>query len=157
MKLFPLHIRLSELLVVLSMIALVTATFTQVALRYAFNYSLPWAVELARVSLVWLVFSGMALCFARGQHAVVGMLLDRYHGRAGRLACLFVDMLVFVLFVVVLYGGAQLVFRTSGQTTSGLGISRGLVYASVPLGAALMLIELIRQNILRFRPPRPEW
>ena len=41
MKLFPLHIRLSELLVVLSMISLVTATFTQVTLRYVFNQSLP--------------------------------------------------------------------------------------------------------------------
>ena len=156
MKLFPLHIRLSELLVVLSMISLVMATFTQVTLRYVFNQSLPWAVELARVSLVWLVFSGMALCLARGQHAVVGMLLDRYSGRAGRLACLFVDALVFVLFAVVLYAGTQLAIRTSGQTTSGLGISRGWVYAAVPLGAALMLIELIRQNILRFRPPRPD-
>lgn len=152
MKIFPLHIRLSEILVVLTMISLVSATFLQVTLRYVFNFSLPWADELARVSLVWLVFSGMALCFARGQHAVVGILLDRYAGLPGRLACLFVDMLVFILFAIVLYGGVRLAILTSGQTTSGLGIPRGLVYAALPIGAALMLIELVRQNILRFSP-----
>ena len=146
----PIHIRLSELLVGITMVMLTIATFMQVVMRYVFNNSLPWADELSRVSLVWLVFAGMAVCFARGQHAVVGLMLDRYSGLPGRLACLFVDCLVFVLFIVVLYGGTQMALLTAGQTSAGLGISRGLVYAALPVGAVPMLIELIRQNYHRF-------
>ncbi len=112
------------------MVVLVAAPFTQVLMRYVFNYSLPWADELARTGLVWLVFSGMAVCFARGQHAVVGLMLDRYAGRSGRLACLLIDILIFTLFAAILYGGAQLALLTAEQRSSGLGISRGPVYAA---------------------------
>lgn len=151
----PLHIWLSEILVALLMLVLVASTFTQVVMRYVFNYSLPWADELARTGLVWLVFAGMAVCFARGQHAVVGLMLDRYAGRSGRLACLIIDVLIFTLFVAVLYGGAQLALLTASQRTSGLGISRGLVYAALPIGALPMLAELLVQNYRRFTPHRP--
>jgi TRAP-type C4-dicarboxylate transport system permease small subunit len=152
----PLHIWLSEILMAILMVVLVAATFTQVLMRYVFNYSLPWADELARTGLVWLVFSGMAVCFARGQHAVVGLMLDRYAGRSGRLACLLIDILIFTLFAAMLYGGAQLALLTAEQRSSGLGISRGLVYAALPIGALPMLIELLLQNYQRFfAPHRP--
>lgn len=152
MKISTLHIRLSEASVVLAMITLVTATFLQVAMRFLFNISLPWAVELSRLSLVWLVFCGMALCLARDQHPIVGLLRDRYAGASGRLIFLGLDLLVFGLFVVLLIGGAQMAMLTWPQMTSSLGISRGILYAAVPVGAALVLIELIRQSVLRFTP-----
>jgi TRAP-type C4-dicarboxylate transport system permease small subunit len=152
MKFATLHIRLSEMLVVLAMITLVTAVFLQVTMRYLFNYSLPWAVELSRLSLVWLVFCGMALCLSRDQHPVVGILRDRYSGASGRLIFLGLDVLVFGLFAVMLFGGAQMAILTWPQMTSSLGISRGVLYAAVPVGAALILIELIRLNLLRFAP-----
>lgn len=150
MKFATLHIRLSEMLVVLAMITLVTAVFVQVTMRYLFNYSLPWAVELSRLSLVWLVFCGMALCLSRDQHPFVGILRDRYAGASGRLIFLGLDVLVFGLFVVLLVGGAQMTILTWPQMTSSLGVSRGVLYAAVSVGAALILIELIRLNVLRF-------
>lgn len=146
----PAHLLISETLVVSLMVVLACTTFTQVIFRYVINYSLPWADELARVCLVWLVFSGMVLCFVRGQHAVVSILLDRYRGRTRRLALTGIDVLMAVLFVFVTYGGARLILLTSGQTMSGLGISRGFIYAAVPLGASLMLIEIALRIYRRF-------
>ena len=100
--------------------------------------------------MVWLVFVGMALCFARGGHAVVGMMLDRYRGTVRRIALTVIDILIFALFAAILYGGAHLMVLTSGQTTSGLGISRGFMYAAVPVGATLMIIELVVRIYRRF-------
>lgn len=136
------HILISEILVGVFLVILVCTTFTQVFSRYFLNYSIPWADELSRTSLVWLVFVGMVVCFARGQHAVVGVLLDRYAGISRQLALTVIDVLIFILFAVMLYGGVRLMILTSGQTTSGLGISRGFMYAAVPFGASVMLIEV---------------
>jgi TRAP-type transport system small permease protein len=146
----PAHLLISEVLVVSLLVVLVCTTFTQVIFRYVINYSLPWADELARVCLVWLVFSGMVLCFVREQHAVVGVLLERYRGRIRRIAHTGIDVLLVVLFVAVMYGGARLMVLTGGQTMSGLGISRGFIYAAVPLGASLMLIEIALRIYRRF-------
>lgn len=146
----PLHLLVSEILVAVFLVLVVCTTFMQVISRYIFNFSIPWADELGRTSLVWLVFVGMALCFARGGHAVVGMMLDRYRGTVRRIALTVIDILIFALFAAILYGGAHLMVLTSGQTTSGLGISRGFMYAAVPVGATLMIIELIVRIYRRF-------
>lgn len=145
------HIFIGEMLVSLLMVIIVSTTFTQVISRYIFNYSLTWADELSRLSLVWIVLTGMVVCFVRGQHAVVGVFLDGYKGKNKLIATTLIDLLVFILFSIILFGGFRLMLMTWGQSTSGLGISRGMLYAALPVGASLMLIELATRLIFRFK------
>lgn len=144
------HVRLSEWCVILLFVVLVCTTFGQVVCRYVFNYSLPWADELARISMVWLVFVGMVVAFVRGQHAVVGILLDRYRGTVRLVAHCIIDILTFILFLALAYGGYKLALLTTRQMTSGLGVPRSVIYAAVPIGAVLMLIELTLSMYRRF-------
>jgi TRAP-type C4-dicarboxylate transport system permease small subunit len=136
------HVKLSEWIIIVTFVVMVMGTFTQVITRYALDFSLPWVDELARYCLVWMVFVGMVLTFVRGQHVTVDLLLDRYSARLRPLALTLIDLAVAGLFIVLLYGGLLLMQLTTGQTTSGIGMPKYMVYAALPIGAILMLIEL---------------
>jgi len=136
------HVLLSEWVVIVTFLAMVIATFGQVICRYVFAFSLPWADELARYCLVWMVFVGMVVGLVRGQHVTVDLLLDRYPDGIRPIALTVIDLASAVLFVAILYGGVLLMILTVGQTTSGMGMPKYVVYAALPLGASLMLIEL---------------
>jgi TRAP-type C4-dicarboxylate transport system permease small subunit len=140
---FRKHVLLSEWIVIVTFLVMVIATFTQVVCRYVLAFSLPWADELARHCLVWMVFVGMVVGLVRGQHVTVDLLLDRYPDRIRPLALTVIDVASGILFVTILYGGVLLMQLTVGQTTSGMGLPKYLVYAALPLGAVLMLVELV--------------
>ena len=136
------HVLIGEWVVIVTFVVMVAAIFGQVIFRYVLAFSLPWADELARYCLVWMVFVGMVVALVRGQHVTVDILLDRYKGRLQLIAHTLIDLLGAVLFLVILYGGVLLMILTVGQSTSGMGMPKYMVYAALPIGAGLMLIEL---------------
>jgi TRAP-type C4-dicarboxylate transport system permease small subunit len=136
------HVKLSELVIIFTFVVMVVSTLTQVICRYLLDFSLPWVDELARYCLVWMVFIGMVLTLVRGQHVTVDLMLDRYSIRFRPFALTIIDLSISGLFLVLLYGGVLLMQLTAGQTTSGMGIPKYMVYAALPIGALLMLIEL---------------
>lgn len=148
-----LHVRLAEWIVIVTFMVMVVVTIAQVAGRYVLSYSLPWADELARYCLVWMVFIGMVVAFARGAHITADLLRERYRGRVGLVMLTFIDVANAVLFVALLYGGLRLMQMAATQMTPGLGISKSWIYAALPLGSVLMLWELARQGVVRFRHP----
>lgn len=135
------HVLFSDWIVIAVFVAMVLSTFLQVLCRYLFSFSLPWADELARHCLIWMVYIGMVGALVRGHHVTVDILLEQYRGRLRLWALTFIDLAGALLFAVLLYGGVLLMQLTASQSTSGMGIPKPLVYAALPLGAALMLIE----------------
>jgi|APGre2960657444_1045066.scaffolds.fasta_scaffold52624_2 TRAP-type C4-dicarboxylate transport system permease small subunit len=150
------HIKLSELVIIVTFVVMVVSTLTQVICRYLLQFSLPWVDELARYCLVWMVFVGMVLTLVRGQHVTVDLMLDRYSIRFRPFALTIIDLATSGLFLVLLYGGVLLMQLTAGQTTSGLGIPKYMVYAALPIGALLMLIELGQRIYRRHRASQPK-
>ena len=144
------HILFSEWIVIITFVVMVTATFVQVVCRYLLSFSMPWADELARNCLVWMVFVGMVSALVRGQHVTVDILLVHYRGQLARWALSIIDLAGAVLFAVLLYGGVLLMQLTATQTTSGMGIPKPFVYAALPLGSALMLVEFALRIWRRF-------
>lgn len=138
-----LHPLISEVIVIICFVAIVLATFFGVVSRYILEYSLPWADEIARYGLVWLVYVGMVSSLVRGQHVCVELLLNRYQGKLRIWMMNLIDLAGMVLFGALLYGGILLMDMASTQITPALGISKSWVYAAVPIGAALMLIEYV--------------
>lgn len=140
----------SEWIVITVFVLMVISTFLQVLSRYVLGTSLPWADELARHCLMWLVFIGMVIALVRGHHVTVDLLLERYKGKIRLWAETFIDLASATLFAVLLYGGVLLMQITATQSTSGMGIPKPFVYAALPVGAALMLIEFALRIWRRF-------
>ncbi len=150
------HVLVSEWIVIVTFLVMVLVTFAQVIFRYVLEFSLPWADELARYCLVWMVFVGMVVALVRGQHVTVDLLRARYQGRVRLLMLSVIDLACAVLFGTLLYGGVLLMQLAVGQTTSGLGMPKYLVYAALPLGAVLMLVELALRVYRRHTAPGQE-
>ena len=86
-------------------------------------------------------------------HITADLLRERYRGRVGLVMLTFIDVANAVLFVALLYGGLRLMQMAATQMTPGLGISKSWIYAALPLGSVLMLWELARLGVVRFRHP----
>ena len=136
------------------MLAALTAAMTIVVLlgvftRYVLNDALPWTEEVARYILIWLSWLGGGIAMRRGSHIAVDLFIDKLSPPA-RAAIKFLGrVLILVFLTVCIVYGLDLVGRVAMQSTIALGISMQVPYASVPVGAGLMLYHLL---VLMFVP-----
>ena len=127
------------------------AVFLQVLLRY-----LGWAAfdgldEVPRYLFVWLVMIGAAAAMHRGEHTLLGYFRDRL-GRWGRaFAIVLVNAAGITLFVYFIKLGFVLVPNAQLQTSAGLGLPLGYVYAAVPVGSVLIILPMARVIFLALR------
>ncbi|MCZ0812434.1 MAG: TRAP transporter small permease [Pseudomonadota bacterium] len=137
------------------MVALTGVITLQIVSRVAFT-SVSWTEEVARFLLIWITFLGATLAYQQGRHIAVTLLRDSLPERLRRVVS-GAGMLVAIAFLVTLavigwrYMGIQ-----SFQKSPSLRMSMGLVYAVMPVCAAIMaalsMIDLIR--LLAGQEPR---
>ena len=120
------------------------AVFLQVVLRY-----LGWAAfdgldEVPRYLFVWLVMIGAAAAMHRGEHTLLGYFRDRL-GPAGRAAAIIlVNAVGIAFFAYLIKLSFVLVPNAQFQTSAGLGLPLGYVYAAVPVGSVLIILPMAR-------------
>jgi TRAP-type C4-dicarboxylate transport system permease small subunit len=136
------------LLVTSIMLAALTAAMTVVVLlgvftRYVLNDALPWTEELARYILIWLSWLGGGIAMRRGSHIAVDLFIDKLSPRVRSVIKFLGRNLVLLFLVICIVYGLDLARRVGMQSTIALGISMQIPYASVPVGAALMLYHLL--------------
>ncbi|AUH65297.1 TRAP transporter small permease [Paracoccus zhejiangensis] len=120
-------------------VVMIVAVFGQVVMRYVFSTPLSWSEELARYSMIWQAMFAAALCSRAGQHLALlstDALPETIRGFARPASAI----AICVLLLVLLWHSYDLASRALRQTTPGLGLSMGWVYASLPVGFALMIV-----------------
>lgn len=123
--------------------------FANVVLRYAFNSGWEWAEEVARYTIVWLVFLGGSVCARKGMHLAVDAATVRMKPAGQRTIRIIVDgiCIVFCLFLVIC--GKELVdlaYETE-QVTAALEFPIYWVYLAIPTGGALMAIRFAQDLV----------
>ena len=127
------------------------AVFLQVMLRYAGWAGIDGLDELPRYLFVWLVMIGAAAAMHRGEHTLLGYFRDRLGRRGRALAIIVVNAAGITLFVYFIKLSFILVPNAQLQTSAGLGLPLGYVYAAVPMGAALIILPMARVLFLALR------
>jgi len=125
-------------------------TFYQVLTRFVLERPSMWSEVTARSLMIWMVYLGLVACVRGGALISIDMLINAVRPRLRRLlAVLIAGLSLGVLGVMVWYGWAM-AERASGQTLAGLAdpitgapISIGLVYAAIPVGAALSMVAAL--------------
>jgi TRAP-type C4-dicarboxylate transport system permease small subunit len=125
------------------MAILATVVFVAVITRYFFNLPLAWSEEVSRYSFIWATFLGAVICLREGTHLSVDLLVQRLSPLHRRRLEIVGGMLTASLLGVVLYSGIQVTQVTHAQASPALGLPMSIVYSAVPVGAALMLLELL--------------
>ncbi len=142
---------LVEGVLLLLMIVLCVDVFLGVFSRYVLVRTFTWYDEIARLCFVWIVFLGAAVGVRQGAHFRLHLLTDRFPP-GGRRATEVLAFLAIAGFGALLIGqGWALVELGQLQQTPVMGLSKAYVYASMPVGGALMILYSLP---LLTRPPR---
>ena len=123
--------------------------FTNIILRYFFNANTTWAEEFVRYSMIWITFIGMAICFKKGIHFSVDILIKSLPDKGSRLLQIIINIISIIFMLMLIYYGMEITIFNfhSGQITPSLEISISWVYLAIPVGAALSLLHLILNTI----------
>ena len=133
--------RVEEFVIGALLIAASFVLFINVVARYGFNDSFPWAEEMTRYAIVWMVFVGGSVAARKGAHIGVDVLA-RLLGEhpAGKIVTIGVDLLCVAFSVFLVVFGWELVAqaRGFGQMTPALQIPLWTVQLAIPVGGFLM-------------------
>jgi TRAP-type C4-dicarboxylate transport system permease small subunit len=138
--------------------ALVLMVTANVFARYVLEVGILWIEEMSRLAFVWMVFLGAYVALCRKGHMAIEIGLQKLPEPAQRPVLIFSRVLVLVFLVVLAWAGAQLVLMTVtlGRQSPILGISAAWGYLSVPVSAALMFLEVLREVLVGDLPPLSE-
>lgn len=118
---------------------LIVAVGANVFGRFVLNRSLATSDELSRFLFIWVIFLGAALAHLHREHIAVDLLTSRLPAAAQRVMTVVQELLSAALLVALLTS-AYYVLRLSPGVSPLLRVPLNWVNASVPFGAAVMLV-----------------
>lgn len=143
-----LYVSALEWIIVACLAVMVAVTFASTALRFVPGWGgLFWAEEVTRYANIWMVFLAAGLGVRYGVHLHVDLVVQALPAPLRRafeaLACLV--MLAFE--GVLIWFGTKVALINMDQQATSLEFPMGIVYAAIPVGAAIMMFE----TLLRLR------
>lgn len=131
--------------------AMAAAVFLQVLGRYVLTVAVVGLDEVARYLFVWVVMIGAAAAMHRGEHTAVAYFRDRLPPRGQALVRVVSEGVGMLLFLSLIKTSFVLVPNSNLQSSAGLGLPLGYVYAAVPVGAALILLPMAWRFVAALR------
>jgi TRAP-type transport system small permease protein len=129
--------------IVAAMGAMVFVVSLQVLLRYAFNTSLDWAEDIARLTFVWAIFLAIPLGVRGGAHIGIELLTNHLPAPAQRACIRGSALLCAGLMTVVGYYSTLLVIQQWDEMLPTLEITAALFMVPVAFGAAHSVLHLL--------------
>jgi TRAP-type C4-dicarboxylate transport system permease small subunit len=120
------------------------AVFLQVVLRFAGSVGIDGLEEIPRYLFVWLVMIGAAAAMQRGEHTTLEYFINLTDPRVRALIVVLTNAAGIGLFAYLIKLSFVLVPNAQWQTSPGLGLPLGYVFAAVPVGAALIILPMLR-------------
>ncbi|MTD30710.1 TRAP transporter small permease [Planomicrobium sp. YIM 101495] len=136
-----------------AILAATLVLFINIILRYFFSANTSWAEEFIRYAMIWIAFIGSAICFRRGIHVGVDLLINYFSGK-GKVILQTIINVVSILFMALLvkYGIDLVLFSmNTGQITPSLEIKTFWIYLAIPLGAVLSIFHIVHRTYLMLR------
>lgn len=120
------------------------AVFLQVVLRYLGLTGIDGLEEVPRYLFIWLIMIGGASAMQRGEHTVLDYFVKRCGPRTQAFILVLTTAGGLALFYFLVKVSLVLVPNAQLQTSAGLGLPLGYVYAAVPVGAILIAMPMLR-------------
>jgi TRAP-type transport system small permease protein len=124
------------------------AVCLQVVLRFLGRTGIDGLEEVPRYLFVWLVMIGAAAAMQRGQHTVLDFFVNLLGPRTRALVLMLTNAVGIALFAYLIKLSFVLVPNAQLQTSAGLELPLGYVFAAIPVGSALIVLPMVR-NLYR--------
>ena len=137
--------------VAMGLLALMSViTFWQVITRFILEEPSTWSEVTARSLMIWMVYLGLAVALRSGSLIAVDLLMEKLPAALRKVLAVAVAAITLGVLAVMVWYGWLMAERTATQSIAGLvnpltgsTVSIGLVYAAIPVGAALSVIAVI--------------
>lgn len=129
--------------IILLVAALVGLTFVQVVARYLMQNPFTATDQYARIVLVWLTFMGGAMAMLYDKNVRIDTLDHLLPDKVKRGLSLFFDLILIYLLTVLIVKGREVYQVGAFQSILGTPFSYQVMYSSLVVGAALMLLFVI--------------
>lgn len=130
-------------IVVLMLAAMSTIIFVQVIYRYVLAAALPWSEELSRYLMMWTTFLGAGLGVRKGALLGMEVLVKALPKMLNRIAVWVVFVIQIIFLLIVLIYGVKMTLIAGRQLSPAMLIHMSWPYSSIPVGAALMIINTL--------------
>jgi TRAP-type C4-dicarboxylate transport system permease small subunit len=144
----------TEICAGLLMILVTVLNLTQVGGRYLFSTGFGWTEEVMRYSMIWLMMLGSVACIFRAEHMAIEALEGLVRPDRARFVKSALYSVAAIFCVVILIYSYPLALRNAAQTAPASGIPMIYPYAALPVGTALMLVQIALSWISGFEPDR---
>ncbi|KJS82883.1 MAG: hypothetical protein JM58_13835 [Peptococcaceae bacterium BICA1-8] len=121
--------------------------------RYTELIILPWAEELARYLMIWIVFLGIGTGAKKNRHFAVEVFVKAMPQATHKYFHIFKILVIssFLTFVIYLSINLMKVQIMMGQTSPALNIPMWVAYLAVPVGCGLMVFRTIEHSVKEFK------
>jgi len=142
-----------EWLVVACLVVMSAVTFTSTVIRYLVPGMgrIYWAEEVTRYTSIWMVFLAGGLGVRYGVHLHVDLITARLPHAVQRGLRVFSCLLMLVFEGVLVWFGTVVMIDNMDQQSSSLLLPMGYIYAAIPAGGALMVVETLRALLRTLR------
>lgn len=131
--------------------ALIATAGGQVVARYLFNQPFGWVLELDVLLLVWLAMLSGYVGVRRKAHMAMDEFVGRLSPANRRRAALASYALCIGFTALLAWKSVAVVDAMRGIPFTTLGIEQPWLYASLPVGALLMLVALFDATLREWR------
>jgi C4-dicarboxylate transporter DctQ subunit len=139
-------ISVNEWASIVALVGMTVIVLMAVILRYFFGITIRWTGELTRYVFIYLVFLGVPIAFRNKSHVIIQYFISFLPSRIRRFLDVGIDISIAVFITAIGISTVKMMSGKLGATLSpGLKIPKGYVYAAVPLGIVLLLIEIFKR------------
>jgi C4-dicarboxylate transporter, DctQ subunit len=124
----------------------------QVFFRFVIYIPFPWSEESARYLMVWMGMVGAAVAMRHGRHIGVTVLIERLPPRVSRFLSPIIGLSMVVFLAVMAKEGFRLAVKNAAQYSPAMNLPMLIPYLAIPIGAALMILEIAASLLQEFFP-----
>lgn len=148
-------VKVLETILIVFVIGLTLAVLWGVFTRFCMGHQASFTDELARILLVWVSMIGAALAFGLKAHLGVDFFINKLLPNARKALNVIVQLVTIILTVVIfLVGGVSLALAQMGQQLPTMPwLSRGMVYAAIPVAGVFILMFTLENLIVILKTP----
>jgi C4-dicarboxylate transporter, DctQ subunit len=132
--------------------AMSVIVFMQVFFRFVIYIPFPWSEESARYLMVWMGMVGAAVAMRHGRHIGVTVLIERLPPRVSRFLSPIIGLSMVVFLAVMAKEGFRLAVKNAAQYSPAMNLPMLIPYLAIPIGAALMILEIAASLLQEFFP-----
>lgn len=134
------------------MSVMVVTIFIATFFRFTKIMILPWAEELARYLMVWLVFFGIGAGAKQNRHFTVDNLVNALPKSTHKPLFMLRTIITVVYCGIIAYIGFGLIhsLKLMGQSSPAMRTPMWIIYSAVPVGLVIMIVRTLQFAIKKF-------